>query len=158
MTVEKLLLTEDGMDKLKSEIKHLKEDERPKVIAAIAEGRDYGDLKENAEYHSARERQSQIESKIAYLDELFAMAELIDPDKLSTDVIRIGNIATIVDLDDKSTKQFKVVSEYEANVQKRLISIKSPIGSVLLGKTLGDVISVQMPSGMREYEIIKIEK
>ena len=148
-------MTRAGHAALESELKTLKSVERPAVIQAIAEARELGDLKENAEYHSAREKQGFIEGRIKDLEGALGLAEVIDPKTLSG-AIKFGATVTVVDEDTDEEKTWQIVGEYEASVEKGLLNIKSPIARALIGKEEGDSVEVRTPGGAKSYEILSI--
>ena len=137
-------------------MKQLKSVERPAIIKAIAEAREHGDLSENAEYHSAREKQSFIEGRIKELEGVLGLAEVIDPTKLSG-AIKFGATVTLVDEDTDEEKTWQIVGEHEASIENGLLNIKSPIARALIGKDEGDSVEVHTPGGDRSYEVLKIE-
>lgn len=153
--MEKFPMTRAGFDALDAELKQLKTVERPAIIAAIAEAREHGDLSENAEYHSAREKHSFIEGRIKELEGALGLAEVIDPKKLSG-TIKFGATVTLVDEDTDEEKTWQIVGEHEANVERGLLNIKSPIARALIGKDEGDSVEVRTPGGERAYEVLKI--
>ncbi|MFA8386736.1 MAG: transcription elongation factor GreA [Pelagibaca sp.] len=154
--MEKLPMTRAGHAALEAELKTLKSSERPAVIQAIAEARELGDLKENAEYHSAREKQGFIEGRIKELEGVLSLVEVIDPTKLSGP-IKFGATVTLVDEDTDEEKTWQIVGEHEANIEKGLLNIKSPIARALIGKDEGDSVEVRTPGGDKSYEVLKIE-
>ncbi|MEM7733855.1 MAG: transcription elongation factor GreA [Pseudomonadota bacterium] len=153
--MEKLPMTRGGFEALEKELKHLKSEERPAIIKAIAEAREHGDLSENAEYHSAKEKQSFIEGRIKELEGAISLADVIDPSKLSG-AIKFGATVTLVDEDTEEEKTYQIVGEYEANIEKGLLNIKSPIARALIGKEEGDSVEVRTPGGEKAYEVLKI--
>ncbi|NDW00383.1 transcription elongation factor GreA [Salipiger sp. PrR002] len=153
--MEKILMTRAGFTALETELKTLKSVERPAIIKAIAEAREHGDLSENAEYHSAREKQSFIEGRIKEIESVMSLAEVIDPSKL-TGAIKFGATVTVVDEDTDEEKTWQIVGEYEANIEKGLLNIKSPIARALIGKDEGDSVEVRTPGGEKSYEILTI--
>ena len=154
--MEKLPMTRAGHAALEAELKTLKSEERPAVIQAIAEARELGDLKENAEYHSAREKQGFIEGRIKELEGVLGLVEVIDPKKLSGP-IKFGATVTLVDEDTDEEKTWQIVGEHEAIIEKGLLNIKSPIARALIGKEEGDSVEVRTPGGEKSYEVLKIE-
>lgn len=148
-------MTPAGHAALEAELKQLKSVERPAIIAAIAEAREHGDLSENAEYHSAREKQSFIEGRIKELEGVLSLAEVIDPSRLSGP-IKFGATVTLVDEDTDEERTWQIVGEHEANIEKGLLNIKSPIARALIGKAEGDSVEVRTPGGERSYEVLKI--
>jgi transcription elongation factor GreA len=153
--MDKIPMTRRGADALQSELKQLKSVERPAVIQAIAEARELGDLKENAEYHSAREKQGFIEGRIKELEGVLGLAEVIDPTKLSG-AIKFGATVTVVDAETDEEKTWQIVGEHEADVEKGLLNMKSPIARALIGKEEGDSVEVRTPGGQKDYEILSI--
>ncbi|WP_071797631.1 transcription elongation factor GreA [Natronohydrobacter thiooxidans] len=153
--MEKLPLTRAGQHMLDTELKKLKSEERPAIIRAIAEAREHGDLSENAEYHAAREKQSFIEGRIKELESILSRAEVIDPAKLSG-AVKFGATVTLVDEDTEEERKFQIVGEPEADLEKGLLNLKSPLARALIGKDEGDSVEVQTPGGARSYEILSI--
>lgn len=153
--MEKLPLTRRGFEALEAELRQLKSVERPAVIRAIADAREHGDLSENAEYHAAREKQSFIEGRVRELESLIGRADVIDPSKLSG-TIKFGATVTIADEDTDEERTYQIVGEAEANIEKGLLNIKSPIARALIGKEEGDSVEVRTPGGERSYEVISI--
>ncbi len=148
-------MTPAGFAALEAELKTLKTIERPAIIKAIAEAREHGDLSENAEYHSAREKQSFIEGRIKELEGVISLADVIDPAKLSGS-IKFGARVTLVDEDTDEEKTWQIVGEHEANVEAGLLNIKSPIARALIGKDVGDSVEVRTPGGDKAYEVLDI--
>lgn len=148
-------MTRAGHTALEVELKNLKSVERPAIIRAIAEAREHGDLSENAEYHSAREKQSFIEGRVKELEGIIGLADVIDPTKLSG-TIKFGATVTLVDEDTNEEKTWQIVGEQEANIEKRLLNIRSPIARALIGKDEGDSVEVRTPGGDKSYEVLKI--
>lgn len=155
--MDKFPITVKGYESLQEEIKHLKFVERPDVIKAIASARELGDLSENAEYHAAREKQAFLEGRIIDLEDKSARAEIIDPSKLSGKDIKFGASITIIDEDTDEKFSYTIVSDYEANINKGLISISSPIARGLIGKSEGESAEISTPKGIKYYEIEKVE-
>ncbi|MDF2965680.1 MAG: greA [Rickettsiaceae bacterium] len=153
----KFPITKQGYEKLEQEIKHLKYVERPQVIQAIADAREFGDLSENAEYHAAREKQSFIEGRIIDLEDKMARAEIIDIAKLNGPVIKFGATVTLLDDDTEENTTYRIVGEYEANITKKLVSIASPIARALIGKSKGDFVEVSTPKGTKSYEVLDVK-
>lgn len=150
-------LTVRGAERLKEELHRLKTVERPAVITAIAEARAQGDLSENAEYDAAKEKQGFIEGRIAELESKLSNAQLIDPTELDADgKVVFGATVDLEDLETGKTVTYQVVGDTEADIRSNLISVSSPIARALIGKSEGDVAEVQAPSGLREYEILKV--
>ena len=149
-------MTAEGYAALDAELKRLKTEERPAVIAAIAEARSHGDLSENAEYHAAKERQSFIEGRVAELEDKLARAHIIDVSRLSGKSVKFGATVTVLDEDTEGEAVYKIVGEDEADVRSGKVSITSPIARALIGKEEGDVIEVTAPGGAKSYEILKV--
>ncbi len=155
--MEKFQITTDGYKKLKAEIDNLKNVERPTIIKQIAAARELGDLKENAEYQTAKDRQGFIEAQIADLEDKFLRAEVIDIAKLSGDKIIFGATVTLENLDNEKKVTYKIVSEFEANIDEGLISSISPVARALISKQVGDDVEIKTPGGVINYEVLKIE-
>ncbi len=153
--MEKLPLTRAGQQILDTELRKLKSEERPAIIRAISEAREHGDLSENAEYHAAREKQSFIEGRIKELEAVLSRADVIDPAKLSGSV-KFGATVTIVDEDSDEERTYQIVGEPEADLEKGLLNVKSPLARALIGKDEGDSVEVRSPGGARSYEILSI--
>ncbi len=153
--MDKIPMTRAGATALEKELKQLKSVERPAIIEAIAEARELGDLKENAEYHSAREKQGFIEGRIKELEGVLGLAEVIDPAGLSGS-IKFGATVTVVDEDTDEEKTWQIVGEHEADIEKGLLNVKSPIARALIGKEEGDSVEVRTPGGQKAYEVLKI--
>jgi len=154
--MDKIPMTANGFKAADAELKQLKSVDRPAVIRAIAEAREHGDLSENAEYHAAREQQSHIEGRIKELEGIISLAEIIDVSKLSG-TIKFGATVTIADEDTDAKKTFQIVGEPEANIEKGLLNLNSPIARALIGKEEGDSVEVRTPGGTRYYEIVSVE-
>ncbi|WP_284260927.1 transcription elongation factor GreA [Roseicyclus amphidinii] len=152
--MDKIPMTPAGYKALNEELKQFKSVERPAIIRAIAEAREHGDLSENAEYHSAKEKQSFIEGRIKELEGLISRANVIDPATLSGP-IKFGATVVLVDEDDVE-KTFKIVGEAEANIEKGLLNINSPLARALIGKDEGDSVEVKTPGGDKDYEILSV--
>ena len=153
--MEKIPLTRTGAQALEAELKRLKSEERPAIIRAIAEAREHGDLSENAEYHSAREKQSFIEGRIKELEGIISLAEVIDPAKQSGPV-KFGATVTIVDEDTDEERTYQIVGEPEANIEAGKLNVNAPLARALIGKEEGDSAEVRTPRGERSYEILKV--
>jgi len=154
--MDKFPMTTSGHAALESELKRRQQEERPRIIQAIAEARSHGDLSENAEYHAAKEAQSHNEGRIAELEDKLSRAEVIDVSKLSGDTVKFGAIVTLVDEDTDDKKKYQIVGENEADVKSGLVSITSPIARALIGKRVGDTVEVNTPGGGKSYEILKV--
>jgi transcription elongation factor GreA len=154
--MDKIPMTHAGFAALEKELKQLKSEDRPAIIRAIAEAREHGDLSENAEYHSAKEKQSFIEGRIKEIEGVISRAEVIDPTKLSGS-IKFGATVTLVDEDTDEEKTYQIVGEHEARIEAGLLNIKSPIARALIGKDEGDSVEVRTPGGERAYEVLKVQ-
>ena len=151
-------MTAFGAERLKEELQNLKQVERPKVIAAIAEARAHGDLKENAEYHAARERQGFVEGRIAEVESKLSHVQIIDVTKLpQTGRVVFGVTVTLLNCDNDEESTYQIVGEEEADINEGLISITSPIARALIGKQQDDSVDVNAPSGVIEYEILEVK-
>ncbi|MEI7871958.1 MAG: transcription elongation factor GreA [Alphaproteobacteria bacterium] len=155
--MERVPTTAEGLKSLEDELKHLKSVERPSIIKAIAAAREHGDLSENAEYTSARERQSFIEGRIAEVESIISRAEVIDFSKLTGKIVKFGATVRLADEDTEEKVKYQIVGPYEADLNKGSISVTSPIGRALIGKTVGDKVEVQTPRGAKSYEIVSVE-
>jgi transcription elongation factor GreA len=154
--MEKILMTPAGHAALEQELKTLKSVERPAVIRAIAEAREHGDLSENAEYHAAREKQSFIEGRIAELEGMIGRAEVVDVSKLSG-AIKFGATVALVDEDTEEEKTYQIVGEAEADIERGLLNIRSPLARALIGKEGGDSVEVNTPGGVKSYEVLSVK-
>ena len=150
-------MTASGLQRLEEELRTLKSQERPAIIRAIAEARAHGDLSENAEYHAARERQSFIEGRIAELEEIIGAAEVIDPSTLSGAHVKFGAHVRVVDEETDKEATYQIVGVHEADIKLARLSISSPLAKALIGKKVGDTISVPAPGGDRSYEILEVK-
>ena len=147
-----------GLEKIKKELEELKNVKRPKIIEAIAEARGHGDLKENAEYHAAKEEQAKIESRIIEINDVIARANVIDVTKLEKeDKVIFGSTTVLVDLENNEKKTYKIVGKDEADIKKNYIYFRSPIGKALIGKKTKDLVTVITPSGERNFEVNEIK-
>lgn len=155
--MEKVPMTEGSYQKLDEEIKLLKGSERQRIIKAIAEAREHGDLSENAEYHAAKEQQSHNEGRILELEDMLNRAEIIDISSLSGDSVKFGATVSLVDEDTDEKMTYQIVGDYEANVEEGRISISSPIARGLIGKETGDSVEVRTPGGSKFYEILDVK-
>lgn len=156
--MKKVPLTVRGAEKMRDEIRMLKTEARPRVTQAIAVARGHGDLKENAEYHAAKEEQGLIEARIRDLESLIANAEIIDIARLvGTTRVVFGATVSLVDEDDGKTSRYQIVGEYEADMKLGMISITSPLARALIGKVEGDVASFVVPAGEKNLEIVQVE-
>jgi transcription elongation factor GreA len=156
MSEEKVPMTPEGQGRLREELKKLKEIDLPQVVKDIGTAREHGDLKENAEYHAAKDRQGMIVARIGYLEGSLARAEVIDPSKLSGNKIQFGAQVKLANIDTNEETSFQIVGPDEANLDQGRISIKSPLARALLGHEVGDEVRVMMPAGARNYEVLGI--
>lgn len=150
-------MTAPGLQRLEDELRTLKSKDRPEVIRAIAEARTHGDLSENAEYHAARDRQSFIEGRIQELEEIVSAAEVIDPSTLSGDTVKFGAHVWLVDEETEKEATYQIVGVHEADIKHQRLSISSPLSKALIGKKIGDTVSVPAPGGDRAYEILGVK-
>ena len=157
MSMERVPMTVEGHRKMEAELHRLKSEERPRIIAAIAEARAHGDLSENAEYHSAKEAQGQNEARVSDMEDKLSRAEVIDTSLLSGPTVKFGATVTLTDEDTDEKVKYKIVGDSEANVKDGKISISSPIARALIGKAKGEAVEVVTPKGARSYELLKVE-
>ena len=156
--MDKEPITSRGLEKLKKELEELKNFKRPKIVEAIAEARGHGDLKENAEYHAAKEEQSKIEGRIVGINDLIARANVIDVTKLEKkDNVIFGSTVYLIDLENNKKKTYKIVGKDEADIAKNFIYFRSPIGKALIGKKKKELVKVTTPSGEKNFEIIEVK-
>ena len=156
--MDKEPITVKGLENLKSELEDLKNVQRPKVVEAIAEARSHGDLKENAEYHAAKEQQALIESRVVAINDLIARANVIDVTKIENNgKVIFGSTVKLQDLENNKKINYKLVGQDEADIKKNLIFFKSPIGKALVGKDKGEMVTVNTPSGEKNFEILDVE-
>jgi transcription elongation factor GreA len=155
--MDKIPMTVGGYNALEAELKRRQQEERPRIIQAIAEARSHGDLSENAEYHAAKESQSLNEGRIAELEDQLSRAEVIDVSKLSGSTIKFGATVKLIDDDTEEEKVYQIVGEAEADVKSGKVSITSPIARALIGKKVGDSVEVNTPGGGKSYEILQVK-
>ena len=156
--MDKEPITVSGLEKLKEELIFLKEKKRPEIVAAIAEARSHGDLKENAEYHAAKEQQSHSEGRIQEIEDLIARANVIDVTKINNDgKVIFGSTVYLQNLDTNENIEYKLVGKDEADLKKKLIFFQSPIGKGLIGKNKNDLVEISTPSGVKNFEIIDVK-
>lgn len=156
MAGDNIPMTKAGAEAIKRELKHLKSVERPKNVQDISTARDHGDLRENAEYHAAKEKQSHIEGRIQMLEDRLARAEIIDVTRLSGERVVFGATVKLADEGSGQEAQYTIVGETEADLKKGRISITSPIARGLIGREVGDSVTIRTPGGSREYEILEV--
>ncbi|MCB0418442.1 MAG: transcription elongation factor GreA [Bdellovibrionaceae bacterium] len=154
--MESFPMTRSGRDKLEAELKKLKSNDRPNVIKEIATARAHGDLSENAEYDAAKEKQAFIEGRIQEIEDKLARAEVIDPKDIQSDQIKFGATVELMDLESEEQKTYQLVGQEEADVKEGRLSIQSPIAKALLNKKVGDEVTVKVPKGEVEYEVLSI--
>lgn len=157
MPADKFPMTPAGLKKLRAELKQLREVERMKNVRDIEEALGHGDLRENAEYHAAKDKQAEIDGRMRFLDYKIARADVIDPTSIKSDRVTFGATVTMEDLDNDTTVTYCLVGEDESDVVAGKISITAPIARAMLGKQVGDDVLVKLPKGDREYEVVKIE-
>jgi len=150
-------MTAPGLRRLVDELRLLKAEERPAIIRQIAEARTHGDLSENAEYHAARERQSFIEGRIAELEEIISAVEVIDPSGLSGSHVMFGAQVRLMDEETEKESTYQIVGVHEADIKSGRLSISAPLAKALIGKKVGDTVSVPAPGGDRSYEILELK-
>jgi len=156
--MEKEPITINGLEKLKDEIIFLKEKKRPEIVAAISEARSHGDLKENAEYHAAKEQQSYNEGRIQEIEDIIARANVIDVTKINNDgKVIFGSTVFLQNLDTNENINYKIVGKDEADIKKNLIFFKSPIGKGIIGKSKSDLVEIATPAGVKNFEIIDVK-
>ena len=156
--MDKEPITVAGLNNLKTELENLKNIQRPKIVQAIAEARSHGDLKENAEYHAAKEQQALIESRVIAINDLIARANVIDVTKIDNDEkVIFGSTVKVQDLNTNKNISYRLVGQDEADISKNLIFYRSPIGKALIGKNKGDTVSFTAPSGEKSFEILNVE-
>ena len=156
--MDKEPITISGLEKLKLELEQLKNIKRPQIVAAIAEARSHGDLKENAEYHAAKEQQAQMESRVIEINDIIARANVIDVTKIENNGnVIFGATVSVQDFEINKKKTYKIVGKDEADISKNLIYFKSPIGKALIGKSVGEMVAVETPSGEKSFEILDVQ-
>lgn len=154
--MDKAPMTAEGYNKLETELKRLKSEERPTIIKAIAAAREHGDLSENAEYHAARERQAFVEGRVETIEDLLSRAEVIDITAIKGKVIKFGATVRVADDDTDVESTYRIVGEHEADIKSGLLSITSPMARAMIGKTVGDAVEVTTPGGVRSYEVVSV--
>tara|TARA_B100001029_G_C15020245_1_gene430054 strand:+ start:283 stop:759 length:477 start_codon:yes stop_codon:yes gene_type:complete len=156
--MDKEPITTNGLEKLKDELKFLKEKKRPEIVSAISEARSHGDLKENAEYHAAKEQQSHNEGRIQEIEDIIARANVIDVTKISNEgKVIFGSTVLLQNLDSNENIDYKIVGKDEADLKQKLLFFKSPIGKGLIGKNKGDLVEIATPAGVKNFEIIDVK-
>ena len=158
INMDKEPITVSGLKDLKSELENLKNIQRPKIVEAIAEARSHGDLKENAEYHAAKEQQGLIEGRVVAINDIIARANVIDVTKIENDgKVIFGSTVKVQDLETNKKISYKLVGQDEADIKKNLVFFRSPIGKSFIGKDKGEMVTVATPSGERNFEILDVE-
>ena len=155
--MQKYPITSKGIEKMNDELTRLKISDRPRIIQAIAEAKEQGDLSENAEYTAAKEEQGMIEARISDLESKISLAEVIEPSEIQSDKVQFGATVSLVDIETNETKRYKIVSDFEIDLPNGAISIFSPLANAMLGKKVGDEVESQTPRGIRYYEVKEIE-
>ena len=156
--MDKEPITRQGLENLKKEIEELKSTKRPKIVAAIAEARAHGDLKENAEYHAAKEEQAKLEGRVIQINDLIARANVVDVTQLEkNDNVIFGSTVSLLNIENGDKKTYKIVGKDEADIKKNFIYFRSPIGKALIGKNKKDFVSVITPSGEKNFEITEVQ-
>ncbi|MBX7078451.1 MAG: transcription elongation factor GreA [Nannocystaceae bacterium] len=157
MADDSVPITPAGLERLRAELKHIKEVDRPENVREIETAREHGDLRENAEYHAAKERQAALEGRMRFLEHRIGHAEVIDPATIKSTRIGFGATVTVLDLDTDEQTVYAIVGEDEADADRGRLSIRSPIVRALIGKSKGDEVTLQLPKGARELEVVKVE-
>jgi len=156
--MEKEPITVNGLEKIKTELSFLKEKKRPEIVSAISEARSHGDLKENAEYHAAKEQQSHNEGRIQEIEDIIARANVIDVTKINNDgKVIFGSTVFLENLDTNEKIDYKIVGKDEADLKEKLLYFKSPIGKGLIGKIKGDLVEISTPAGIKNFDIIDVK-
>lgn len=150
-------MTPAGLEKLRAELRQIKEVDRPTNVKEIEDALEHGDLRENAEYHAAKERQAELDARMRFCEFRIGRAQVIDPASVSSPKIAFGATITVLDLDTDEESQYAIVGEHEADVDRGRISILSPIARALLGKIVGDAVTLKLPKGDRELEVVSVE-
>lgn len=153
--MEKHPMTPEGYERLRDDLRRLKE-ERPRVIQEIAAAREHGDISENAEYHAAKERQGMIEARIKEIEAKLSRADVIDPSKITADRVQFGATVTVLDEDTEKASTYRIVGADEGDIKSGRLSFSSPLARALMGKSVGQTVEINTPSGTRSYEIMKI--
>jgi transcription elongation factor GreA len=154
---QRIPMTPTGLDRLRHELKHIREVERPQNVQDIETAREHGDLRENAEYHAAKDRQAELAARMLYLESRISLAQVIDPESIESATIGFGAKVTLLDTDSEDKVVYFLVGEDETDVRTGKISIAAPIARALLGKSVGDEVTVKLPKGAHEYEVLEVE-
>ena len=158
MSAKEIILTQNGLKKIEEELNHLKSVKRREVAAKIKTAISFGDISENSEYEDAKNEQAFIEGRIITLEKMLRNARLIEDEEIDTDIVSIGSIVTLQDLDSGDDLNFTIVSSAESDPSANKISYESPVGRTIIGKTVGDIVEVQVPAGLAKYKIMDIKK
>ena len=157
MAIERVLLTQTGLERLRAELKRMRSETRPFVVDELATARAHGDLSENAEYHAAKEKLAFIDTRIGFLEDRVTRGEPIDVSETTGSVVRFGATVTLLDLDDDSESRYQIVGEAEADLDQLRISTASPLAKALMGKEEGDIVELRLPAGVRDLELVRVE-
>lgn len=157
MAEESYPMTPAGLERMRAEVRRLKEVDRPENVRDIEVAREHGDLRENAEYHAAKDRQAQIDGRMRFLEYRMGLAEVIDPATITSEKVAFGATVTVLDLDTDEETIYAIVGEDEADADQGRLSIRSPIVRAMIGKVKGDSVTLQLPKGARELEIVRVE-
>ncbi len=152
-----MYISKEGLEKLKADLHYLKAEKRPEISKKISEARDFGDLKENAEYHAAKEAMGLLESKISQMEENIRRAKVVDTSKVTNEQVAIYTTVVMKDLKRNQTVEYTLVSQEESDFRESKISTTSPVGNALLGKKAGEVVDIKVPAGIMKYEILEIK-
>jgi transcription elongation factor GreA len=154
---QRIPMTPTGLERLRIELKHIREVERPQNVLDIEVAREHGDLRENAEYHAAKDRQGELAARMLYLESRISLAQVIDPESIASTTVGFGAQVTLLDTDSEEQVVYFLVGEDESDIRTGKISIAAPIARALLGKAVGDEVTVQLPKGQHEYEVLHVE-
>lgn len=154
--MKRVPLTKEGKDRLQEELKNMKNVQRPEIVSAIEEARAHGDLKENAEYHAAKDAQGKLEARILQFEDQLSRAQVIDPTTLDTERVVFGLKVRVFDETDETEKEYQIVGDLESDIEQGKLSVLSPIAKALIGKEEGDAVTVKTPGGSRVLEIVEI--
>ncbi|HBN83032.1 MAG TPA: transcription elongation factor GreA [Clostridiales bacterium] len=158
MLKKEIFLTPEGLQRLEEELEHLKGTKRREVAERIKHALSFGDISENSEYDEAKNEQAQVEAKIADIEDTLRYSQIIDEDDITTDIVNVGSVVTLYDIEFDEEVEYKIVGSTEANPSKNKISNESPVGNALMGKEVGDIVEVQTPGGVVEFKILEIGK
>ena len=158
MLKKEIFLTPEGLQRLEEELEHLKGTKRREGAERIKHALSFGDISENSEYDEAKNEQAQVEAKIADIEDTLRYSQIIDEDDITTDIVNVGSVVTLYDIEFDEEVEYKIVGSTEANPSKNKISNESPVGNALMGKEVGDIVEVQTPGGVVEFKILEIGK